>query len=58
MTCQDKEWIVEELTESSSFEGVDLAFISATDAISKDYGQRLGAAGIIVIDDSGVFPDG
>ncbi|MGZ8365077.1 MAG: aspartate-semialdehyde dehydrogenase [Nitrospira sp.] len=55
MTCQDKEWIVEELTESSSFEGVDLAFISATDAISKDYGQRLGAAGIIVIDDSAVF---
>jgi aspartate-semialdehyde dehydrogenase len=55
MTCQDKEWIVEELTESSSFEGVDLAFISATDAISKDYGQRLGAAGIVVIDDSAVF---
>ncbi|MGZ9140649.1 MAG: aspartate-semialdehyde dehydrogenase, partial [Nitrospira sp.] len=46
---------VEELTESSSFEGVDLAFISATDAISKDYGQRLGAAGIVVIDDSAVF---
>jgi aspartate-semialdehyde dehydrogenase len=55
MTCQDKEWTVEELTESSSFEGVDLAFISATDAISKDYGQRLGAAGIAVIDDSAVF---
>jgi aspartate-semialdehyde dehydrogenase len=55
MSCQDKEWIVEELTESSSFEGVDLAFISATDAISKDYGQRLGAAGIVVIDDSAVF---
>ncbi len=55
MTCQDKEWEVEELTESSSFEGVDLAFISATDAISKDYGQRLGAAGIAVIDDSAVF---
>ena len=55
MTCQDKEWTVEELTESSSFEGVDLAFISATDAISKAYGQRLGAAGIIVIDDSAVF---
>jgi aspartate-semialdehyde dehydrogenase len=55
MTCQDKEWTVEELTESSSFEGVDLAFISATDAISKDYGQRLGAAGIVVIDDSAVF---
>lgn len=55
MTCQDKEWEVEELTESSSFEGVDLAFISATDAISKEYGQRLGAAGIAVIDDSAVF---
>jgi aspartate-semialdehyde dehydrogenase len=55
MTCQDREWIVEELTESSSFEGVDLAFISATDAISKEYGQRLGAAGIVVIDDSAVF---
>ena len=55
MTCQGKEWKVEELTESSSFEGVDLAFISATDAISQDYGQRLGAAGIAVIDDSAVF---
>ncbi len=55
MTCQDKDWTVEELTESSSFEGVDLAFISATDAISKEYGQRLGAAGIVVIDDSAVF---
>jgi aspartate-semialdehyde dehydrogenase len=55
MTCQEKEWTVEELTESSSFEGVDLAFISATDAISKEYGQRLGAAGIVVIDDSAVF---
>ncbi|MBH0202445.1 MAG: aspartate-semialdehyde dehydrogenase [Nitrospira sp.] len=55
MTCQDKEWTIEELTESSSFAGVDIAFISATDAISKEYGQRLGAAGIVVIDDSAVF---
>ncbi len=55
MTCQDKEWTVEELTASSSFAGVDVAFISATDAISKEYGQRLGAAGIVVIDDSAVF---
>jgi len=55
MACQGREWKVEELTESSSFVGVDLAFISATDAISKDYGQRLGAAGIAVIDDSAVF---
>jgi len=55
MTCQDKEWKVEELTDSSSFEGVDVAFISATDAISREYGQRLGAAGIAVIDDSAVY---
>ena len=55
MACQGKEWTVEELTDSSSFDGVDLVFISATDAISKDYGQRLGAAGIAVIDDSAVF---
>ncbi|SPP63406.1 aspartate-semialdehyde dehydrogenase [Nitrospira lenta] len=55
MTCQGKEWTVEELTESSSFAGVDFAFISATDSISKEYGPRLGAAGVVVIDDSGVF---
>lgn len=55
MTCQGKEWRVEELSESSSFAGVDFAFISATDAISKEYGPRLGAAGVVVIDDSGVF---
>lgn len=55
MTCQGKEWTVEELTDSSSFAGVDFAFISATDAISKEYGPRLGAAGVVVIDDSGVF---
>lgn len=55
MICQGKEWTVEELTASSSFAGVDFAFISATDAISKEYGPRLGAAGVVVIDDSGVF---
>ena len=55
MTCQGKEWKVEELTPASSFAGVDIAFISATDAISREYGSRLGAAGIVVIDDSGVF---
>lgn len=55
MSCQGKEWKVEELTTESSFAGVDVALISATDAISRDYGQRLGAAGIVVIDDSGVF---
>jgi aspartate-semialdehyde dehydrogenase len=55
LSCQGKEWKVEELTPESSFEGVDFALISATDAISREYGQRLGAAGVVVIDDSGVF---
>jgi aspartate-semialdehyde dehydrogenase len=55
MSCQGQEWKVEELTPDSSFAGVDFALISATDAISRDYGQKLGAAGITVIDDSGVW---
>ena len=45
LTCQGKEYKVEELTEASSFAGVDIVFISATDAISREYGARLGAAG-------------
>ncbi len=55
MTCLGREYTVEELTDSSSFDGIDIAFISATDAISREYGHRLGAAGIAVIDDSAVF---
>src|SRR5574339_157934 len=49
LTCQGKEWKVEELTPGVSFTGVDIAFISATDNISREYGQRLGAAGVVVI---------
>ena len=55
LSCQGKSYRVEELTERSSFNGVDLAFVSATDAISRDYGAKLGAAGVVVIDDSAVF---
>jgi aspartate-semialdehyde dehydrogenase len=55
LSCQGKEWNIEELTPESSFKGVDFALISATDAISREYGQRLSAAGVVVIDDSGVF---
>jgi aspartate-semialdehyde dehydrogenase len=55
LACQGKEWKVEELTPQSSFAGVDFAFISATDEISRHYGQKLGAAGVVVIDDSAVF---
>ncbi len=55
LACQGKEWKVEELTPESSFTGIDFAFISATDDISRDYGKKLGAAGVVVIDDSAVF---
>ena len=55
LTCQGQEWKVEELTPQASFSGVDFALISATDAISREYGQRLGATGVLVIDDSAVF---
>src|SRR5215467_11830318 len=55
LSCQGKEWKVEELTPDVSFAGVDMAFISATDDISRAYGKRLGAVGVVVIDDSGVF---
>ncbi|MCS6897594.1 MAG: aspartate-semialdehyde dehydrogenase [Nitrospira sp.] len=55
LSCQGKEWKVEELTPDSSFADVDFALISATDGISREYGQKLGAAGVVVIDDSAVF---
>ena len=55
LACQGREWKVEELTPEASFVGVDIAFISATDDISREYGRRLGMAGVVVIDDSGVF---
>src|ERR1044071_10179074 len=55
LSCQDREWKVEELTPDVSFAGVDIAFISATDEISREYGKRLGAAGGVGIEDSGGF---
>ena len=55
MVCQGREWTVEELTPQASFTGVDFALISATDEISKEYGRKLGEAGVVVIDDSAVF---
>lgn len=55
LPCQGREWAVEELTPSSDFKGVDFAFVSATDMVSREWGPRLGAAGVVVIDDSAVF---
>ncbi|MFZ5876299.1 MAG: aspartate-semialdehyde dehydrogenase [Nitrospirota bacterium] len=55
LTCQGRDWTVEELTPASDFTGVDFAFISATDAISREWAPRLGEAGVVAIDDSAVF---
>jgi aspartate-semialdehyde dehydrogenase len=55
LACQGREWRVEELMPDGPFAGIDLAFISATDAISREYAPRLADAGAIVIDDSAVF---
>jgi aspartate-semialdehyde dehydrogenase len=55
LSCQGREWRIEELTPEGSFEGIDFAFVSATDAISREYGPRLAKAGVVVIDDSAVF---
>ncbi len=55
LSCQGREWRIEELTPGGPFGGIDFAFISATDAISREYGPRLAEAGVVVIDDSAVF---
>jgi aspartate-semialdehyde dehydrogenase len=49
-----REITVEELSEAT-VEGCDLAFISATDEISKKYAPIAAKAGAVVIDDSGVW---
>lgn len=55
LSCQGRDWTVEELTPDGDFKDIDFAFISATDEISRDYAPRLAKAGAIVIDDSAVF---
>ena len=55
LSCQGREWTIEELTPQGPFQGIDFAFISATDAVSREYGPRLAEAGVVVIDDSAVF---
>jgi aspartate-semialdehyde dehydrogenase len=50
----DQELEVEALTPQS-FDGCDIAFISATDEVSRDYCRIAAQAGAIAIDDSGVW---
>ncbi len=48
------ELVVEEATKDS-FEGVDIAFISASSAVSRDLAPHAVAAGAVVIDDGSAF---
>ena len=49
-----EELVVEEATEDS-FEGVDVAFISASSAVSRELAPHAVAAGAVVIDDGSAF---
>src|SRR3990172_1944409 len=40
LSCQGREWTIEELTPEGPFQGIDFAFISATDAVSREYGPK------------------
>jgi aspartate-semialdehyde dehydrogenase len=55
LSCQGRDWTVKVLTPDTSFKGIDLAFISATEQVSREYAPRLASAGAIVIDDSAAF---
>ncbi len=54
ITVGGQELVVEEASEAS-FEGVDLAFISASGEVSQRLGPAAVAAGAVVIDDSSAF---
>lgn len=54
MTVGGRELVVEETTDAS-FNGVDIAFISATTEVSRKMAPIAVAAGAVVIDDSSAF---
>ncbi len=49
-----KEYRVEEIT-AASFDGIDYAFFSAGDSISKEFGPEAARRGAVVIDNSNAF---
>lgn len=55
LTCKGKEYIVEELTESSFDEGIDIALFSAGGNISLKYSPIAASKGVIVVDNSSAF---
>ncbi|XP_058732489.1 uncharacterized protein LOC131604018 [Vicia villosa] len=54
LTFEDKEYVIEELTEES-FNGVDIALFSAGGSISKKFGPIAVDRGTIVVDNSSAF---
>ncbi|EFJ28753.1 hypothetical protein SELMODRAFT_93675 [Selaginella moellendorffii] len=54
MTFQDRDYVVEELTDES-FNGVDIALFSAGGSISKEFGPVAVDKGVIVVDNSSAF---
>ena len=54
ITVGGREMVVEEATEDS-FEGVDIVFISASSAVSRELAPHAVAAGAVVIDDGSAF---
>ena len=54
ITVGGEELVVEEATKDS-FEGVDVAFISASSAVSRELAPHAVAAGAVVIDDGSAF---
>ncbi len=54
LAVNGRELIVEETTDDS-FDGVDLAFISASSAVSRKFVPVARAAGAVAIDDSSAF---
>lgn len=55
LSCGKASAVVQELAEGIDLSGVDIAFVSATDEISREWCPRVAAAGGIAIDDSAVF---
>ncbi len=53
-TFMGKDYIIEELTEES-FKGVDIALFSAGGSISKEFGPKAAALGVVVVDNSSAF---
>lgn len=50
-----KEIVIEELTHSSSFEGVDYALVSAGAGVSREFAETITAHGTVMVDNSSAF---